>query len=57
MMRDNEIIKRMDAIEKRQRDLERLVKGLAKKKASPKKAVKKKAGEVTSSDIVEKRKE
>jgi len=49
--------RRMDALEKRQKDLERIVKALTKKKVSPKKVIKKKAGEVISSDIAKKKKE
>jgi hypothetical protein len=56
-----EITRRMDAIEKRQKDLERLVKGVKKAKAvtkkkvaSPKKPAVKKAGEVVSPEVKEK---
>ena len=57
MKNSNELHRRLDALEKRQKDLERMFKGLPKKKAAPKKTVKKKAGEASSSEIVEKKKE
>ena len=56
-MNFNELTRRMDALEKRQKELERLMKGTGKKKATTKKVVKKKTGGKIPSELVEKKKE
>ena len=47
-MNYNELVRRLDALEKRQKDLERMFKGVTNQKAATKKVVKKKVTKTKS---------